>query len=58
MRRLDRSLRWAVFAVVAFVMNFPVLATLITAFKSPGEVSRNPSSLDRDRRRLRTLPPC
>jgi len=43
MRRLDRSLRWAVFAVAAFVMNFPVLATLITAFKSPGEVSRNPS---------------
>lgn len=43
MRRLDRSLRWAVFLIVAFVMNFPVLATLITAFKSPGEVSRNPS---------------
>lgn len=35
--------RWIVFAVAAFVMNFPVLATLITAFKSPGEVSRNPS---------------
>jgi multiple sugar transport system permease protein len=43
MRRLDRGLRWAVFIVVASVMNFPVLATLITAFKSPGEVSRNPS---------------
>jgi multiple sugar transport system permease protein len=43
MRRLDRSLRWTVFLVMAFVMNFPVLATLITAFKSPGEVSRNPS---------------
>lgn len=43
MRRLDRGLRWAVFIVAAFVMNFPVLATLITAFKSPGEVSRNPS---------------
>lgn len=43
MRRLDRGLRWAVFAVAAFVMNFPVLATLITAFKAPGEVSRNPS---------------
>ena len=35
--------RWIVFAAAAFVMNFPVLATLITAFKSPGEVSRNPS---------------
>ena len=43
MRRLDRGMRWAVFAVAAFVMNFPVLATLITAFKAPGEVSRNPS---------------
>lgn len=43
MRRLDRGMRWAVFAVAAFVMSFPVLATLITAFKAPGEVSRNPS---------------
>jgi multiple sugar transport system permease protein len=37
------TLRWIVFAVAAFVMNFPVIATLITAFKSPGEVSRNAS---------------
>ncbi len=37
------TLRWIVFAIAAFVMNFPVLATLITAFKTPGEVSRNPS---------------
>lgn len=37
------GLRWVVFAIAAFVMNFPVLATLITAFKAPGEVSRNPS---------------
>jgi len=37
------TLRWIVFAIAAFVMNFPVLATLITAFKPPGEVSRNPS---------------
>jgi multiple sugar transport system permease protein len=43
MRRLDRGLRWAVFVVAAFAMNFPVLATLITALKSPGEVTRNPS---------------
>lgn len=35
--------RWIVFALAACVMNFPILATLITAFKSPGEVSRNPS---------------
>lgn len=37
------TLRWIVFAVAAFVMNFPVLATLITAFKPPAEISRNPS---------------
>jgi multiple sugar transport system permease protein len=37
------TLRWIVFAIAAFVMNFPVLATLVTAFKSSGEVSRNPS---------------
>ncbi|WP_204934573.1 carbohydrate ABC transporter permease [Roseibium sediminis] len=35
--------RWVVFIVVAVVINFPVIATLVTAFKSPGEVSRNPS---------------
>lgn len=35
--------RWIVFAIAAFVMNFPVIATLVTAFKSPAEVSRNPS---------------
>lgn len=37
------TLRWIVFAIAAFVMNFPVLATLVTAFKSSGEASRNPS---------------
>lgn len=35
--------RWIVFAIAAFVMNFPVLSTFITAFKSAKEVSRNPS---------------
>lgn len=37
------GLRWVVFGLAAFVMNFPVLATLATAFKSPAEISRNPS---------------
>ena len=37
------GLRWAVFALAAFVMNFPVIATLVTAFKSRREVTRNPS---------------
>lgn len=35
--------RWAVFAVAAFVMNFPVISTFATAFKGPKEVSRNAS---------------
>lgn len=37
------GLRWLVFGVAAFMMNFPVLATLVTAFKSPAEVMRNAS---------------
>jgi len=41
--RLHSVLRWVVFAVAAFVMNFPILATLVTALKAPGEVTRNPS---------------
>jgi multiple sugar transport system permease protein len=41
--RQGLRLRWVVFLVAAFVMNFPIIATLVTALKSPGEVSRNPS---------------
>ena len=37
------TLRWIVFALAAFILNFPVIATLITAFKGAAEVSRNPS---------------
>lgn len=43
MKTVNTAARWGVFLLAAFVMNFPVLATLITAFKSPGEVTRNPS---------------
>jgi membrane protease YdiL (CAAX protease family) len=49
------TLRWIVFAIAAFVMNFPVLATLITAFKPPGEVRGTRPSGSRHRR-WRTLP--
>lgn len=35
--------RWAVFAVAALVMNFPVISTFATALKGPKEVSRNAS---------------
>ncbi|MEO0382126.1 MAG: carbohydrate ABC transporter permease [Pseudomonadota bacterium] len=41
--KLGNAVRWLVFVVAALAMNFPVIATLITAFKSPSEVSRNPS---------------
>lgn len=41
--KLGNGLRWIVFMVAAFVLNFPVIATVITAFKSPAEVTRNPS---------------
>jgi len=37
------TLRWIVFVVVALVINFPIISTLITAFKSRAEVARNPS---------------
>ena len=37
------TLRWIVFVLAALVLNFPVIATLITAFKAPGEVTRNAS---------------
>lgn len=35
--------RWIVFGIAAFVLNFPVISTFITAFKGPKEVSRNAS---------------
>jgi multiple sugar transport system permease protein len=37
------TLRWAVFALVALAINAPVIATLVTSFKSPREVATNPS---------------
>lgn len=36
------ALRWAVFAVAAFALNFPVIATLVASFKSPREITSNP----------------
>ena len=41
-RRLKTALRWLVFAVAAFVLNFPVLATLVTSLKTNAEISSNP----------------
>ncbi|NRB17021.1 MAG: carbohydrate ABC transporter permease [Rhodobacteraceae bacterium] len=34
--------RWIVFAIAAFVMNFPVISTLSTALKTNAEISRDP----------------
>ena len=35
--------RWVVFALVAFVMNFPVVATFVTSIKGDSEIASNPS---------------
>ena len=36
-----KTLRWIVFAIAAIAMNFPVIVTLITSFKSAREISSN-----------------
>jgi len=38
-------LRWLVFIVAVFTLNFPVIATLVTSFKTPGEITSNPGLL-------------
>jgi multiple sugar transport system permease protein len=35
-------LRWIVFAIAALAMNFPVIVTIVTSFKSAKELSVNP----------------
>jgi multiple sugar transport system permease protein len=42
MTPLHRTFRWIVFALAAVVLNFPLIATLATAFKGRAEISRNP----------------
>ena len=37
-----KALRWIVFTVAVLAMNFPVIATLVTSFKSARELSVNP----------------
>jgi len=37
-----KALRWIVFTVAVLAMNFPVIATLVTSFKSTRELSVNP----------------
>jgi multiple sugar transport system permease protein len=38
-----QALRWVVFGLVAFLINFPVLVTLVTSFKTPREIATNPA---------------
>lgn len=38
-----RILRWIVFVVAVLALNFPIIVTLVTSFKSAGELSINPS---------------
>ena len=40
--RVVQTLRWAVFAIVAFVINFPILATIMTSFKSTRDINTSP----------------
>ena len=40
---LLKGMRWVVYVAAVLVMNFPVIVTLITSFKSPGEITTNPS---------------
>ena len=42
MKRFYNILRWIVFVIAAFILNFPLIATFVTAFKSPAEVTSNP----------------
>lgn len=41
--RISNLMRWLVFVLAAFAMNFPVLATLITSLKSDSEIASNAS---------------
>jgi len=36
-----KPLRWIVYGIVVFAMNFPILVTLITSFKTTREISSN-----------------
>ncbi len=43
MRRMLFALRWIVLLIAVFVLNIPVIITLITSFKSDAEIVANPS---------------
>lgn len=39
------ALRWAVFVLVALVLNFPILATVLTSFKTMADINTSPPPL-------------
>ncbi|MFV0334601.1 MAG: carbohydrate ABC transporter permease [Tropicimonas sp.] len=41
------ALRWLVFAIAALAMNFPVIATIVTALKTPADIASNASLIPR-----------
>lgn len=45
MALLKNLLRWLVYGAAVVILNFPVISTLITSFKSDGEITSNPSLL-------------
>ncbi len=42
-RRLVAASRWLVFLLAVLVLNFPVIDTVVTSFKSEAEIGENPS---------------
>jgi multiple sugar transport system permease protein len=42
-RKLHSALRWLVYLAAVVILNFPVIATLITSLKSDAEITSNPS---------------
>lgn len=42
MSRFLHILRWIIFLLAAFIMNFPIISTLVTSLKSRAEISSNP----------------
>ena len=40
--RLLYALRWLIFVVVAFLLNLPIIATILTSFKTAGDINTSP----------------
>jgi ABC-type glycerol-3-phosphate transport system permease component len=40
--RLVHALTWLVFVVVAFILNLPIIATILTSFKTAGDINTSP----------------